>query len=319
MFIDQTWNINRPGDGPETAAAFVSTYEPRHVNSEVWTQIADVVRQAVLCITAREPTAKKYCSHAAAFVAWASVEGSELTLDSVFTDDMIDRYIQLGMPQALDSTRATRRSILRRLARRCSPALANVPDPSPIPYRRLRAPYAGTQVAAYIRLASAQPTPGRRRSLLAVLALGLGCGLDCEDLAWVRGCDVELALNGAVSVRVCGGRRPRSVVCLSRYEAQLLSLAEPDGEDLLIGGRTLGRHNVTSVTLGRLLQDRSLPPLVVGRLRSTWLLSHLQANTPLSLIMTAAGLQTVRPLEDLLHHLPELPASDAVAALRGSA
>ncbi len=301
------------------AAMFVLMYEPKHVTAEVWAQIADVVREAVLCSAARESTAKRYCSHASAFVAWAFVEGSELALGPLFTDDAIERYIQLGMAEALDSTRATRRSILRRIARRCSPALSNLPDISPIAYRRLRAPYAGSEVAAYLRLAAAQPTPGRRRSLLAVLALGLGCGLDCSDLGWVRGWDVDLALDGVVSVTVCGGRRPRSVVCLRHYESQLLSLAERAGEELLIGGRTLGRHNVTSVALGRLIMDLSVPPLVVSRLRSTWLLSHLQANTPLPLIMTAAGLQTVRPLEDLLHHLPELPAAEAGAALRGSA
>lgn len=88
------------------------------------------------------------------------------------------------------------------------------------------------------------------------------------------------------------------------------------GENLLIGGSVLGRHNITSVTLGRLLLDRSAPPLVVSRLRSTWLTSHLVANTPLPLIMQAAGLKTVRPLEDLLEFAPGYSPAEASRLLR---
>ncbi len=113
-----------------------------------------------------------------------------------------------------------------------------------------------------------------------------------------------------------GGRRARQVVCLSRYEGRLTDLATAAGEDLLVGGSVLGRHNITSVTLGRLLLDKSIPPLVVGRLRSTWLTSHLVANTPLPLIMQAAGLKTVRPLEDLLEFAPGYSTAEASRLLR---
>ncbi len=149
---------------------------------------------------------------------------------------------------------------------------------------------------------------------MAVLSLGLGCGLDCADLGWVRGLDVRVTDEG-VEVAV-GGRRSRVVVCLSRYEDRLADLAPAAGQNLLIGGSVLGRHNVTSVTLGRLLQDMSLPPLVVSRLRSTWMTAHLVANTPLPLIMRAAGLKTVRPLEDLLGFAPGYTNAETARLLR---
>jgi hypothetical protein len=149
---------------------------------------------------------------------------------------------------------------------------------------------------------------------LAVLALGLGCGLDCSDLGWVRGVDIRSTTTG-VDVFV-GGRRTRAVTCLSRYESQLTGLAFVAGDHLLIGGSMLGRHNVTSVTLGRLLLDTSLTPLVVSRLRSTWLVAHLIANTPLPLVMRAAGLKTVRPLEDLLEYAPAHSEAETARLLR---
>ncbi len=295
--------------------ACLAEYMPTHVDRVTWEWVAETVRDAVLLATGSVSTAVRYRSHAAAFAVWAYGEGLRATaVGEMFRLEVIERYIEIGMPGAMESTRATRRSILRRIARHAHPPLRVAPAPSPIAYRRVRVPYEAHEVASYFRLADAQPTDGRRTSLMAVLTLGLGCGLDCSDLGWVRGVDVRTTDDG-VQVKV-GGRRARQVVCLSRHEARLADLAAVAGEDLLIGGSVLGRRNVTSVTLGRLLQDKSVPPLVVSRLRSTWLASHLAANTPLPLIMRAAGLKTVRPLEDLLDFAPVYPDAEAARLLR---
>jgi len=292
----------------------ITDYRPSHVPNKTWESIAEVARTAVSYSATTEQTARRHLSHISPYAAWAYREGVPLNLAQLMDASTIERYIELGMPKAKESTRATRRSILRRIARHAHPLFSVAPGPMPITYRRVRAPYAGHEVSAYFRLAEAQPTQGRRDSLMAVLSLGLGCGLDCSDLGWVRGVDVQTTDDG-VEVTV-GGRRSRVVVCLSRYEDRLADMAPAAGQNLLIGGSVLGRHNVTSVTLGRLLQDRSVPPLVVSRLRSTWLTAHLAANTPLAVIMRAAGLKTVRPLEDLLAHAPAYSDAEAARVLR---
>ncbi len=137
--------------------------------------------------TASESTRQRYRTHAAAFAAWTNREVGAVTVSELFRLEVIERYIEIGMPEAKESTRATRRSILRRIARHAHPILSVAPSPEPIAYRRVRVPYAAHEVASYFRLADAQPTDGRRTSLMAVLSLGLGCGLDCSDLGWVRG------------------------------------------------------------------------------------------------------------------------------------
>ena len=295
----------------------LAEYVPTHVDLLAWEQVAGTVRAAVGHATESVSTAVRYRSHAAAFAVWALREGIAGAPAVVFRSDVVERYIEIGMPRAAESSRATRRSILRRIVRHATECPHSEGLPSPIAYRRVRAPYTSGEVSAYTRMAESQPTRGRRQSLLAILGLGLGCGLDGGDMGWIRGCDVRRIDDGAACVTVCGGRRPRSVISLRQFESQILALAEDAGPTLLIGGSVLGRHNVTSVTLGRLINDSTLDPLVVGRLRSTWLLNHLRANTPLGLLMAAAGLQTVRPLEDLLHHLPDPPAADLIDALRG--
>lgn len=305
--------VNAPRSSGDHAAPDAA-YVPTHVDLASWAQVAAAVSAAVHAATASESTRQRYRTHAAAFAAWTNREAGAVTVDELFRLEAIERYIEVGMPEAKESTRASRRSILRRIARHAHPTLSMLPEPRPIAYRRVRAPYQAHEVASYFRIAEAQPTKGRRDSLMAVLSLGLGCGLDCSDLGWVRGVDVQTTDNG-VEVAV-GGRRSRVVVCLSRYEDWLADLAPAAGQNLLIGGSVLGRHNVTSVTLGRLLEDTSVPPLVVSRLRSTWLTSHLKANTPLPLIMRAAGLKTVRPLEDLLEFVPGCSDAEAARLLR---
>jgi len=267
-----------------------------------WPYTHRVVTEAARVSTRSPSNAAKYLSHFSDFAAWAHAQGVPVVLVYLLDSDMIERYIAVGMPGARDSTRATRRAILHRIARRCASPQQDLP--LPIAYRRVRPPYSPEEVHRLLALASAQPTPSRRRTLRAILHLGLGCGIASRDLAWVRGQDVEQLQDGSVSVTVSGGTRPRAVVALQAHEATLLEVARFARAGLLIGGTARGRRNVTRGPLDRVVGGEDLPRLETARLRATWLLTHLRARTPLPALMTAAGLMTVRPLEDLLHHCP---------------
>jgi hypothetical protein len=278
-----------------TDAFCLARYVPAHVSENSWLRVAEVVKTTVALATTSSSNAKRYASHFAAYAAWADSQGVTAEVDVLLDLDLVERYIQVGMPDAAESTRATRRAILRRIAWRASPLLSHLPVPEPISYRKVRPPYLPHEVGGFLRLIPTQPTPGRRLTLSAVLALGLGCGLDCRDMGWVRGADLESDEQGAVRVTVCGGGRPRSITALQAYSGLLVGLAAERGEHLLIGGTKLGRHNVTSTTLARLVTDDHLPRLVVARLRSTWLADHLRCGTPLPVLMPAAGLKSMRP------------------------
>jgi len=291
-------------------------YVPAAARAAVaWPATQVAVCDAVRRSTSSATNAAKYLSHLSDFAAWAHAQGVPLTLQPLLDADVIERYIAVGMPGAKDSTRATRRAVLRRIARRCASPPQDLP--LPIVYRRVRPPYSPAEVQGLLALASAQPTPSRRRTLRAILHLGLGCGIASRDLAWVRGQDIEHLPDGAVSVTVSGGTRPRTVVALHAHETALLELSRFTSGGLLIGGSTRGRRNVTRGPLERVVGGEDLPRLETARLRSTWLLAHLQATTPLPALMHAAGLTTVRPIEDLLHHCP-VDADAARRALRAA-
>lgn len=278
-----------------------------------WPHTHRLVVEAAQLSTCSPRNLAKYLSHLSDFAAWAHAEGVPLVLESLLDPDVIERYIAVGMAGSKDSTRATRRAILRRIARHCTCPPQDLP--LPIAYRRVRPPYTPDEIKGFLGLAAAQPTQSRRRTLLAIVHLGLGCGISSRDLAWVGAQDVELLPDGAVSVTVSGGTRPRTVIALEAHESPLLKIASAAGSDLLIGGRTRGRRNVTRGPLDSVVGGEDLPRLETARLRSTWLLTHLRARTPLPALMTAAGLTTVRPLEDLLHHCP-IDADASRIALR---
>lgn len=296
--------------------AVVRSYDPQGARAAgAWPATRFPVCEAVRRSTTSPSNAAKYLSHLSDFAAWAHGQGVPLVLGHLLDPDVIERYIAVGMAGARDSTRATRRAILRRIARRCASPPQDLP--LPIAYRRVRPPYTPDEEHSFLALASAQPTPSRRRTLRAIVHLGLGCGIASRDLAWVRGQDVIRLADGAVSVTVSGGTRPRSIIALQAHEDALLQLARFAGSDLLIGGRARARRNITRGPLDRVVGGEDLPRLETARLRSSWLLTHLRARTPLPALMHAAGLTTVRPLEDLLHHCP-ISTDEARLALRSA-
>lgn len=293
--------------------ALVATYQPTHILESVWRTIARPVREAALATAASLPATRKILPPLSEYAAWLHREGIPISQAALSERDLLERFIQIGMAGQRDSTRATRRAILRRVAARLDPDPA--PPPEAIHYRRAKPPYTAAEVAGFFGLAQAQPTDSRRTSAHGFISLGLGCGLDRTDLAWVRGIDVTT--GRCTRVRVVGGSRPRSVVALDEYAELIAKCAVSAGERLLIGGATLGRHNVTTPLLNRLVRDVSLPRLAPARLRSTWLVRHLTLGTPLSVLLPAAGLASSRTLDDLLEFADPIAADTASQLLRG--
>ena len=92
---------------------------------------------------------------------------------------LIDAYDeQLHAGGVADSSRATRRAVLRRVLRSLDPSAAT----TRIAYQPVAGPYSAAECAALVRLARHQPSEPRRRELSFVIGLGLGAGLDGRDL-----------------------------------------------------------------------------------------------------------------------------------------
>jgi hypothetical protein len=118
--------------------------------------------------------------------------------------------------------------------------------------------------------------------------------------------DLSIAVNG------------RIVPVLTAYSADLARLVAdtPDG-GLIVGGNATHKNAAHEIA-SRLVLDPNCPALNAGRLRSTWLVTHLTLGTRLPELAEAAGLTGITTLSDLLEFVPRLAGSnlEAEAAAR---
>ena len=250
---------------------------------------------------------------------WAAAKladyGTGLGLDAepqvLLHPSVIERFTAHA-PGLSGVARRTLRTNLRFIARRVVPQLA--PTDAPLPRERAKAPYSAAEIAGYLALAEAQPTPARRMRAAGLVCLGAGAGLIRADLRNVRGSDV-ICRSGGVIVQVRGAR-PRAVPVLARYHQPLLAAARFAGTGLVTGGTDPGRRNLTTPLIRSLAGGTGLPRLDTSRLRSTWLRDCAQL-LGLATFMHAAGITCSQRLGDLLATLEPAGEAEAVALLGG--
>jgi hypothetical protein len=228
----------------------------------------------------------------------------------VLTPSVIERFI---VTEAAALGPATRRTLLSNLRFLCTACITQTPPPPvPLSRERAKAPYASAQIAAYLALADAQPTPARRMRLSGLVVLGAGAGLMGADLRGVCGTDV-IVRSGGVLVQV-KGRRTRVVPVLARYHERLVASARFARTGYVTGGFSASRRNVTSGLVASLAGGADLPTLDVGRLRATWL-HEVAGVIGLKAFMDAAGIICSQRLGDLVATLHALDERQAVSLL----
>lgn len=286
----------------------IGRWRPRGVSEEAAGFARAVVARAVPDRPARAKALLFACSRLGAF--GVSI-GLECSPEVLLHPSVIERFIVAGTSSMSAPTRRTVRTNLRHVAARVGPAL---PVPLALPRERVKTAYSEADIAAYLALADAQPTPARRMRAVGLIGLGAGAGLTGADLRAVRGLDI-VQRSGGMVVAVCG-RRPRVVPVRSRFHERLAQVADYFGENLVVGGIDPTRRNVTTPLIASLSGGADLARLELGRLRSTWLTACAQA-IGLRAFMDAAGVACTQRLGDLVAGLPAVAEPDAVALLRG--
>ncbi len=307
--------------------AAICSYRPDLLDTHTWTDIGDVVVHA---LRAYNPPSARWvgsqAGHVTSFVRWVARNNRATDAPSTFTADLlvvpglVDRYLAEALVGRPDSSRATVRSILRRVVRNLAGGSAER-----IKYVPIQAPYTPTECAAFVRLARNQPTKDLRRALSAVVALGLGAGLDGGDQREVTPADItDVELDDGVTgllVKV-KGQRPRTVVMRAEYEPLLrealnLHNTSRRGKNTPIYGLSTSRRNVTStVTSKAVTATGTGVDINAARLRATWLLACMNSPVPLAVLLNAAGLKTARTFTDLLAYCPPADSSEVAAVLR---
>lgn len=140
--------------------------------------------------------------------------------------------------------------------------------------------------------AEAQSKATKRHNCWALLALGAGAGLRAGEIARVRGRDVVTDDCG-VLITVTGARS-RSVPVMRQWEDRLSAVAAEVSATEWVFRPQRHTEYYKSVVNGFVhMQTTGLHKPVSQRLRSTWVVTHLAAGTPLLPLMEAAGFETV--------------------------
>lgn len=182
-----------------------------------------------------------------------------------------------------ETWRRDKRWILQRVGRAAHPdGWVVAPVGEPIGRTPPSSPYTPADEAAFrisARLPSRVEPAGRRW----VVAATLGAGLLGPTVATAETGDVVDLGDGRLGVRV-GGTHPRVVPIRHDYTALVREAAELVGDGRFVSATYRTAVNMLCRQVG--ISGRALS---VRRARSTWLVAHLHAATPLSVLRRIAG------------------------------
>jgi integrase len=286
------------------------SYIPRWRPSSVSPRAAVFAREVVAAAAPDGRDRAKNLLWAAGKLAdYAMPLGLEPVPEVLLHPSVTERFTRCA-PGLSEVGRRTLRTNLRFIGRRVVPQL--YPQDLPLPRERSKKPYSRAEIAGYLSLAGAQPTPARRMRAAGLICLGAGAGLIRRDLRDVRGTDVACR-SGGVIVQV-RGPRARAVPVLAGYQDRLLAAAAFAGTALVCGGQDPARRNITTPLTAALDGGGGLPRLDCSRLRATWLADCAEA-LGLATFMAAAGISCSQRLGDLIAGLEPAGEQQAVRLL----
>ncbi len=236
---------------------------------------------------------------------FASSLGVDLEVDTVLSRSFLERFV-LEAPMSSP----TRRTLKTNLGYLASHVPGHGPALTLCPREHAKVPYTDGEIALFLVLADAQPTPARRHKASALICLCAGAGLYAGELRGVVGTDVVVRSGGMLVL--VKGKRPRAVPVLSPFQERLIEAASFAAGDYIIGGSDARRRNVTSNLISSLAGGDDLGRIDLSRLRSSFLVA-MAAQIGLRAFMDAAGITCSQRLGDLVARLASPTEEQAVA------
>jgi len=289
------------------SADVIAGYQPRTMPA----QAGVFARTTVTAVGPASPARAKALLWACARLATFGLSvGLDPSPEVLLHPSTIERFILVGCADVSGAARRTLRANLRHVAAQLEPTVA----PTVLCRERAKISYTDAQIAAWLRLADAQPTVARRMRTQGLICLGAGAGLMGADLRHARGVDVT-ARSGGVVVDLFG-RRPRTVPVRACFHQRLTASATFAGSGWIIGGVDPDRHNVTTPLISSLAGGADLGRLSTARLRSTWL-GAVADQIGIATFLAAAGVTCTQRLADIVADLVPAGEADAVTLLGG--
>ncbi|MGY1845456.1 hypothetical protein [Modestobacter sp. SYSU DS0875] len=311
----------------QTAHRVISTFTSRGtLDREVVIFTRAVVRDALHA--APQPINHKWARSSLAIVSglvdWCFATAQPLTREHVFHPETLHRYLHAGPAAELsDGAIKTYRSRLSVISNALiTPPEHLVPRVAGLDSNVTEPHSADEETALWAWSRGLRPV-SRRQRIQGALALCLGAGARRHDLWDARARDIvrdDAGVHVTFRPSTRSGGEERTVTCLQAWEDRLWHLAQTTRPDYLIiapwRARAYDALQTFDKTLRTTSQLNAPTPIIASRLRNTWLRHHLQAGTPLPILLKAAGLSSIAHLSELLDHIPAATPEQASAALR---
>ena len=275
----------------ESVSSVINRFSPKDVPADRWQRVEPVVKEAVTRVGFTDAElARKCMSIVGQLALWADRIGHPIDLASLFTPELIDRFITEGVSiSARDPAQLPEPALAGGVSGR-RPQAVSAPVRS-VKASDLWAPYSPAEITELVSWSRGLPTVSMRRDSWALLALGLGTGCrvrrspapSAPMSEWRTASSWSTCLGPAVS-RPDGSRSPlgREVLGLAEESAERRSSAGPD---------RIVRNDILGF-IRRCSPDDS-PRFSIQRLRVTWIVAHLTAGTHLTALQEAAGVGPV--------------------------
>lgn len=292
----------------------IERYVPK-IAPEHWDHLEAFVRDAIRDAEPdRWSTAQTWLSYLTQHALWCWRDaGMDLEREVIFDPNTISRYIN-AHPDFQEGSRATVRSVLLRISNRLLGERGDAWEHRRYGNSKGSVPYSREDVTNIRAYLGSESTEYRRNNLRALVALGGGAGLSPSELLVVTKPDVEVSVDG-VFVHIHGARARRVPLIAEWDDLMLDTIARAKNDDLLVlEDRVVRGKSVISDFLCSCTGNGLRPHM--QRLRSTWLLAHLNARTPFPVLMKAAGLSGLASLDRYMKYVAPLPGEAEVSLLR---
>lgn len=300
-------------DLPEATVRIIRGYCPRR-RTGAWDEVQSFVVDCVLKMAPTTPTnARRLMTMTALYVTWMwAVTGSALTVSRVFKSHLVDRYVA---EQLSDRSPVYRYDTVRQLAA-IGQRLGGVHiERRPLPDESGSArPYSADEFAMLYSWATTLSTPFKRQNAAALLGLSAGAGLSAQEVMDANVDDIVVD-GGRLFVAVRGDRA--RLVPVRREWTRLLTLSTTHRTS----GYLFRAHRLDEYEphgLQRFLSDNpgQIRPSA-ARLRAGWIISQINSNLPLSVLLQITGFASLGSLQPYLEHTKCHPIYDHLSLIIG--
>lgn len=287
---------------PEVLEEILREWRPRNMPAYRWQAVRPLTEHIMRRSHIRGAESfKKHIRLVAALVDWTTSAGYPPSLEAILTGDTIDDYLRSCGHERSRASLSTIRSDLRRIASKANPERGGPAPAMAIPYVDVKPPYDERDVSMILRRIETVTVPRKKAQIQCAVALGLGAGLNTNDLHDLRRNHIDDRGPDGMVIDVPG---PRARTVWLRHDCEELlrsGIADLNPNERILGRRT---HKDTVRDLYDLIQPIGSGSRVLqGRLRNTWIARLMCEPVPLQALLQASGLQGTRTLSDIARYI----------------